>query len=308
MSRRGFTLVELAVVAGIFATLFGLVFTIGRPTASGGGVKQAAQSIASVLLATQSRALGNPSGAGVILDPAGGTAVTTVSAADMLPMITGVCTNGMPPSNLAATTAAVSIQPDNADLADLANGYKIRFQERDAQGVQPPTAWMNYASGAVAFRVGNGQTGGNTIWPRPVAGGTFNVWIARYPNEGQTLYELPKGVAIDLRMSGVGTSGTFGATSGASALTFDSLGEVDAVLSMAGTPPPLNPTSPIYLLVAAQSDIDAGRSLATSSSLWVVIHPQTGRVSISANVAQSGASPDVGAARANARQGIAIGK
>lgn len=306
MSRRGFTLIELMVVASIFATLFGIVLTVGRPSSTG-QVKQAAQSIASVLLSAQSRALGNPSGAGVILDPAGGTAVTTVSAADMLPMITGLCTGGMPPSDLAATTANVSIQPDNADPADLANGYKIRFQEQDSQGVQPPTAWLRFASGAVSFRGGNGQTGGtngNTIWPRPVGGGTFNVWIARYPNKGQTLYDLPKGVAIDLPRSGVGTSGTFGAASGAIALTFDSLGEVDAVLSLSGTPQPVNPSAPIYLLVATRSDIDANTSLSTDRSLWVVVHPQTGRVSVSSNVPAA----DVAAARAKARQGIAIGK
>lgn len=303
MSRRGFTLVELMVVAGIFVTLFGLVLTVGRPSTSG-QVKRAAQSVASVLLATQSRALGNPSGAGVVLDPVGGTAVTTVSAADMLPMITGVCTNGMPPSDLAATTANVSIQPDNADPADLANGYTIRFQERDSQGVQPPSAWLGFASGAVSFRGGNGQSAGNTIWPQPAAGGVFNVWVARYPNKGQTIFNLPKGVAIDLPRSGVRTSGTFGATSGAIALTFDSLGELDAVLSLSRTPPPLNPTSPIYLLVAAQSDIDAGTSLASAGSVWVVMHPQTGRVSVSPNVPAA----TVAAARAKAREGIAIGK
>jgi type II secretory pathway pseudopilin PulG len=321
MNRRvGFTLVELLVVAGIFAMLFGLVLTGGKPSTSG-QVRQAAQSIASVLLATQSKALGNPSGAGVIFDPSAGAMVTAVSAADMLPMIVGSCTNGMPPSNLAATTTTVSIQPDNADVADLANGYRIRFQERDASGVQPPTAWMSFTSNAVGFRAGNGQRPQNTIWPKPVAGGAFSVWIARYPNEGETLYELPRTVGVDLRYSGVGDGGTFDsnwsnlANRGAIAVTFDSVGEVDSlmqqVLSAAAsrTVQPLHPASSVYLLVATRTDIDYDTALATDKSLWVVVHPQTGRVSVSSNVAQSAKdAAALRAARAKAREGIAVGR
>lgn len=321
MNRRaGFTLVELLVVAGIFAMLFGLVLTGGKPSTSG-QVRQAAQSIASVLLATQSKALGNPSGAGVILDPSAAPMVTTVSAADMLPMITGACTNGMPPSNLAAATATVGIQPDNADAADLVNGYKIRFQERDGPGVQPPTAWMSFASNDVGFRTGNGQRPQNTIWPKPVAGGSFSVWVARYPNEGETLYELPRTVGIDLRYSGVGDGGTFDANwsnlsnRGAIAVTFDSVGEVDALMQQVLSPAasrtvqPLHPTSPVYLLVATRTDIEYDAALGTDKSLWVVVHPQTGRVSVSSNVAQTAKdAAALRAARAKAREGIAVGK
>jgi prepilin-type N-terminal cleavage/methylation domain-containing protein len=326
--RRGFTLVELLVVAGIFAMLFGLVLSGSRPSTNN-QVRQAAQSLASVLLAAQSRALGNPAGAGVMLDPAGsflpGTAVATVSAADMLPMITGICTGTtFPPSNLSDTFATVGIQPDNADPADLANGYKIRFQQRDVAGVQSLSPWMAYATGTVSFRVGNGQTGGtngNTIWPRPLAGGVFSVWVARYPNKAESLYEMPKGAAIDLRYSGVGDGGMFGAAwsqldgKGAIALVFDSLGEVDVlmqqVLGAAASRPqqPLVPVSPLYLLVASRTDIEDDRALATARSLWVVVHPQTGRVSVSSNVPQSSVNATtLRAARAGARQGLAIGK
>ena len=321
MNRRAaFTLVELLVVAGIFAMLFGLVLTGAKPSTSG-QVRQAAQSIASVLLATQSKALGSPSGAGVILDPAASNMVTSVSAADMLPMIIGTCTNGMPPSNLAATSTTVSIQPDNADAADLANGYKIRFQEKDGKGVQPPTGWMSFASNVVGFRAGNGQRPQNTIWPKPVSGGMFSVWVARYPNEGETLYELPRTVGVDLRYSGVGDGGTFDANwsnlsnRGAIAITFDSVGEVDAVMQQvlsaaaSRSVQPLQPATPVYLLVALRSDIDYDTALATDRSLWVVVHPQTGRVSVSSNVAQSAKDATaLRAARAKAREGIAVGK
>ncbi len=318
MSRRAaFTLVELLVVAGIFAMLFGLVLNGGRPS-SAGQIRQAAQSIASVLLATQSRSLGNPAGAGVVLDPAvaGSPAVYTVSAADMLPLITGSCTSGMPPSNMGASSTSVSIEPDNADAADLARGYKIRFQERGSK-VQPPTAWMSFANPVVTFRSANGQGLQNTNWPKPVAGG-FSVFIARYPNEAATAYELPKQVAIDLRYSGAGDGTTFDTNwsnlsgKGAIAITFDSVGEIDALMqNVLGTPTvqPTHPVSPIYLLVASRDDVTAGTALASDRSAWVVVHPQTGRVSVSSNVPQVATDATaLRAARAKAREGIAIGK
>jgi type II secretory pathway pseudopilin PulG len=322
MNRRAaFTLVELLVVAGIFAMLFGLVLNGARPSATG-QVKQAAQSIASVFLATQSKALGKPAGAGVIFDPGGGGAVvTTVSAADMLPLITGSCTNGMPPTNLAATSGTVAIAPDNADAADLAHGYKIRFHEEEP-AAQAPTAWMAFAANVVSFRAGSGQTAQNTIWPKPANGGPFKVTIARYPNEGETLYELPKAAAIDLRYSGIGDGATFSTTwsnlsgKGAVAIGFDSVGEVDVVMQQvlsaaaSRTVQPLAPTQPIYLLVAARADVEAGtNTLAGSTAFWVVIHPQTGRVSVSSNVPQTGTDATaLRNARANARAGLAIGK
>jgi type II secretory pathway pseudopilin PulG len=323
MSRRNaFTLVELLVVAGIFAMLFGMVLNGARPSASG-QVKQAAQSIASVLLATQSKALGKPAGAGVILDPTGGgAAVTTVSAADMLPWIIG--TGSLTVTT--ATTATVTVAPDNADAADLTYGYKIRFHSEEP-GVQAPTAWMAFAANVVSFRAGSGQSAQNTIWPKPSGGGSLKVTIARYPNEGETLYELPKAAAIDLRYSGIGDGATFStlwsdlSDKGAVALGFDAVGEVDLVMQHALTKPsdrptnspvPLAPTQPIYLLVVERAQLEKTppeNTLASSTSLWVAIHPQTGRVSVSSNVPQPNANATaLRAARANARAGLAIGK
>ena len=66
--RRGaFTLVELLVVMAICAVLMTLVLTGARPSQRG-QVKQAAQSLASVLLAAQSRALGKPAGAAIVME------------------------------------------------------------------------------------------------------------------------------------------------------------------------------------------------------------------------------------------------
>jgi hypothetical protein len=71
------------------------------------------------------------------------------------------------------------------------------------------------------------------------------------------------------------------------------------------------PVEPIYFLVAARADIDANpdQSLASDRSLWVAIQPQTGRVTVSSNIAQAGKDQvALRAARANARAAITVGK
>jgi type II secretory pathway pseudopilin PulG len=317
MSRRSaFTLIELLVVAGIFAALFGLTLAMSRPNQAN-AVRRAAAGMASVLVATQSRALGNPVGAGVILDSAGQPrAVTSVSAADMLPFITGSCT-GVPPDNRNDTSTTVSVVPNNAAGSELGNGYRIQFWRRSP--VQPVSPWFGFESGNTArFRPEIGQTPQNTIWPEPVGSGTtFDVLIARYPNEGETLLDFPKNVAIDLRFSSVGDGATWSNLSATSSgtiqigLAYDSLGGVDAVMNLvgAGSASAIHPTAPVFLLVSPLNLVQSGSSLASDSALWVVLHPQTGRVSVSSNVAQTGTDATaLRNARAKARAQAAIGK
>ena len=317
MNRRAaFTLIELLVVAGIFASLFGLVLVGVRPGAAG-EVRRAAQSLVSAILAAQSRAIGNPAGAGLILDPDGAArAVSAVSAADMLPLIAGSCTNGMPPADRSATIASVTISPSNAGLGDLASGYRIQFG-RSAPG-QAAAPWMGFSGGStVSLRTTNGQTGQNTIWPEPGPGG-LPVVIARYPAKGEMLVDLGKPVALDLGNSGIGDGDSFDATwsnlanKGPIGLTFDSVGGLDAIMQQllgAGTATVTHPLSPVYLLVAPRREVEAGTALASQQALWVVIHPQTGRVSVSSNVPQTGTGADaLRAARAKARAQAVIGK
>ena len=312
MNRRAaFTLIELLVVAGIFATLFGLVLAGVRPGAAG-EVRRAAQSIVSAILAAQSRAIGNPAGAGLIFEPDG----AAVSAADMLPLITGSCTSGMPPADRSAATASVTITPSNAGAGELASGYRIQFG-RSAPG-QAAAPWMGFSGGStVSLRSANGQNSQNTIWPEPGPGG-LPVVIARYPAKGEMLVDLTKTVALDLRFSGIGDGASFDATwsdlsnKGPIGLTFDSVGGVDAVMQQllgAGTATVTHPLSPVYLLVAPRKEVESGTALASQQALWVVIHPQTGRVSVSSNVPQTDTGKDaLRDARAKARAQAVIGK
>lgn len=74
--------------------------------------------------------------------------------------------------------------------------------------------------------------------------------------------------------------------------------------------PPVDPIVPIYLLVASRDDVgSAANTLASETSVWVVIHPQTGRAQVSNNVPQAATdSAALRAARAKARAGIPLGK
>lgn len=327
MDRNGYTIVELLVVTSVFASLFGMVSvanTPGRRTQ----IRRTAQSLASILTATQGRALGRDNGAAVILDAdaATGDFATNVFHADSLPHIAGTAA-GIPPAAVGSLAASGTISPANADVADLQHGYKICFYEKTTL-TQPPSGWMQFTPPAaatsnvatVSLRGTSGQTPANTIWPKP-ASPPFDVLVARYPVKAQTAMQCAKAAAIDLRYSGFGDdpATAYGSLNdkGAIAIAYDTVGGVDAVMQQvlsaatARTSPPIDPITPVYLFVVAREDIlaPAVNTLSSEDALWVVVQPQTGRVHISANLPQAGTdATSLRAARANARAGIPIGK
>ena len=71
---NGFTLVELLVVAGLMAGMLGLVLATSRPD-PGVQLRRFSQSVSSSILATQTRALGNESGAALVITAPSGTSV-----------------------------------------------------------------------------------------------------------------------------------------------------------------------------------------------------------------------------------------
>lgn len=337
-TRSGMTLVELLVVTGLMASLLGLV-VVGLRGGGGANPRRAGEILASALLAAQSRALGDPEGAGLIIEPSGSvnSLSTTVIDAMMQPQITGAVTAGLPTgTGLSQTAADITIQPDNADGTDGMAAYRVLlFGSGSGTKVQPPTAWFEFRPasstsattvGSARFRTATGQTATNTIWPKP-AGSQMNARLTRYPAKSSSVVSLDKSLAIDLRYSGVGDVRTtpYGRLDnrGAIGVTFNRIGGLDEV--MRGVPlvaadltaaaaavrvQPLSPTQPLYFLVAKRSDIDAGlNTLANTDSVWVVVFPQGGRVTVSANVSQS-ADDDasLAAARAKARAGVPIGR
>jgi len=348
--RRAFTLVELLVVASIMVLFFGLVVAGSKPGSSG-QVRQAAQQIASVLTAAQSRGLGNAAGAAIIFDSGtasdlAATVSITVFNADVPPFIAGTATVAGLPLPARTPAAAIALMPTNADTEDLQNAYKVQLGGSVTSGTipyQPPSLWLNFsfgsataptATGTIAFRGTAGQTILNTIWPEPTraTSGNYNPFAfraARYPVKGDTTLELPKTAAIDLRYSGIGEepAGIWNwasqtapngwgslARKGAIAVGFDSVGGVDGLmqdvyseLGLRTAQPPIDPIEPIYLLVNSRATIDDSivPPLSSAEAMWVVIHPQNGRVSVATNVPQTGFDADaLRAARARARAGI----
>ena len=319
--RSGFTVVELLVVVSIMASLFGLIMMGMRPSV-GGELRRAAQQFASVLLAAQSGGIGDPKGAAVVLEldtrpeaeggpKVAGTQCIAIFGGDKPPFAVGTVT-GMPPA-AGATSATVQITVTNG--GDLQQGYRVQFFGSDPDPVLPASGWFGFQPpGAVSLRADDGQSFANTPWPTPV-GGQLRARVACYPAKGPLALAFAKTVGIDLRYSGNGDdpSSTWGglASKGNLAVSFDSVGTLDALMRGVGssTAASRQPVEPAYFLVAARADINGDTALASERSLWVAIQPQTGRVTTSANVAQSGKDRTaVRAARANARAALAAGK
>lgn len=293
--RHGFTLVELLVVAGLLASLFALVVASGVQTPN---AIRAAQDFSSMLLSAQSRALGRPEGAAVIVeaDPDVARRGIVVHDGAMLP-----------PMAVAAPDGVLESHPD------IANGYKVRFREAVGEGFITISPWLALANGVPKRRESAGQTVTNTII-KPL-GNDIEALVVRYPTSGPKPVKLPKGIAIDLQHSGVGDTpaaahghGRF-ANQGPVAIVFDQTGRVAEVIMRVGTPggtEPLVPNEIIYFYFAEQSVIDANASLGSEKSAWVAINPQTGRINVSSNVPS--AETGLVAAREKARKAIALGK
>ena len=310
--RRGFTLVELLVVTGLFAVFFGLIVNGLRPNANS-QVRQLSQSLSSAILAAQTQALGKDTGAALILDVTPGSVGTnTVFNGDVPPFIVGNVTSGMPPAVLSVTSSTVTLLPTNADTSELATGYRIRFSGTSPQF--PPTSWMGFSGqGTVSLRTTATQNINNTVWPLSPVGSSLQFEIPRLPVKSGPAADVTKFAAIDLRYSGIGNTVTdpYGtlANQGSIGITFDRTGRLDTVILYGQSPvDPVNPTAPLYLLIATISDIEANASLQSQTSRWLAIAPVTGRVSIAANVAVSGTTQgDITNARLNARQGVTAG-
>jgi len=301
--RPGFTLVELLVVISLMAVLFGLVLSVGRGGGAKSSARRAAQEFASMLLAAQSRALGRPEGAAVLIE-----------ADAAAPRIGRLLHEG-----IAAPPLVVSVDQNGRLGANpqLSRGYKVRFQMKSGNGSTVVSPWLALRNREPLLRGGVAQTAENTITVPPAADEAV---VIRYPTAGPRPFELSGRVGVDLRHSGVGEDpaaahghGRFQGQ-GPVAVVFDRTGRVAEVIQQVGTAsgPPLDPIVPteiIYFLFADRDDIastDLNRTLANNNTFWVAVNPQTGRINVSAN--QPSSTGDLVVAREKARKATAIGK
>lgn len=226
--RRGFTLVELLVVAGLLAVLFGLVVGGSRSNPSS---LRSAQDFASMLLAAQSRALGRPEGSAIIIqdavdrsllplpdpaDPAWYRGVVIHEATTLPPIVVQQLDRGV-----REDVAALSKQPAFPDLVflnydtGLEYGYKFRYRQKvgatapigrqvvspwiglrvvDLEGPNPgawsgPTPPLKYRVGLPVRRASVGQTLSNSIFEPP--GRTMNPRGVNLPNYEAVVIRQP---------------------------------------------------------------------------------------------------------------------
>lgn len=289
-----FTIVELLVVAALMAVLFGLVLAGGRPKPS---ARKLAQEFASMLLAAQSRALGRPEGAAVIIELPG-------IPDDPLKIHEAVC---LPPIVLDAPDGTIA----NSGDTDLAQGYKARFQSKSGSGVFTVSPWLKLSGGVPQARDATGQNERNTI-VQPT-GANLEALVVRLPVIGGKAIAVPKQLALSLENSGVGDdpAASHGFVrlngKGAIAVVFDQAGRVADVVSNvigATAPDSISPGELIYFFFhEVDSQTPPPVPLQSDSAVWVAINPQTGRINIAANKPGT-----LFTARENARKAIAVGK
>jgi type II secretory pathway pseudopilin PulG len=212
---------------------------------------------------------------------------------------------------------------------------KLDAGEDLAYGPESPKDGKLDTTPLVTLRFSDGQTAENSIWPAtlvpPPEPPTYRIEVSRYPGIGTVALPLPSSVAIDLRYSGHGddaaATSTWGrlASKGVVGLSFDTVGRVDLLMqNVTGhggsrAVQPLVPSQTIYVLVVSRDELEAEgaggpSTLASDTSLWVAIEPQSGRVHVAANEPQAlsaGATPTIDqlrAARRLARSAITLPK
>jgi prepilin-type N-terminal cleavage/methylation domain-containing protein len=297
IKQRGFTLIELLVVVAIMGVFMGLVAISNRPSRKT-QLRQAAQSVASLVIATQSNALESDVGSALWISDDG-------------------IYDANPQQNDRLTLASVSnVQATTCQLNGLtvpSDACRVRFVSNTSD-TQPPSPWfdINVNTRIASFQT-PAQTQYNTIWParfysNPVAP-QCDAEFDLEPLRAGLAYQWPKLAKIDWRYSGVGSTGLLQADA---VVVFERGGKIEAYFTgMSSSVSSVPAMSTIYLCIAYAPDVEAlAATLASEDTVWVAIEPNTGRASLGWNVptALNSISTPTSTELAGARANVVAGR
>ena len=300
--RHGMTLVELLIVAGLLVLMLAIAVPVLSPMAEGRQAREAVRGIQAALDTARARAmrLGRP--CGVAFPPFEGGNGTTYPVCIQLEQLTA------PP--LIHTTCNVSTAgPSNFGWTpyDFKKGDRVQINNTGPWLQYSGASWSKAAGNGESFELYNRNNVPCTISYAPVSesGNAFAKVLGLDPT-----YVIPRGIVVDLQYSGIGESGTLGATCGDAnnppSIVFYPDGSAKlsapgaaAAVVQNGTP------DRIYLLVGrwdvglglAENGQEATTNYSLPTSFWVVVNTSNGTVTTAMNKTNSAGGGSVTTAR-----------
>ena len=332
--RRGFTMVEMLVVLSVILLLTAVSLPTFKQLLSDQKASRTSRSIVAFFDETRSRSIGDGAFYGVRLhrvDPSssidfGSNAVLELSRLRGIPPYTGDASNAVASMSIATTGIATLSFGDSDNPTETTDSQLLTLHAeenapiRSGDLIELPGGRrfpLEFLPDAAGFPVRatvdlNSPSDGSDTFPSNHIARTASFRYKIFPSPVVSAVgsiSMPKGVAVDLSISGVGlTSNSFAATAAGFNEPVDIIFGPDgsvASVSSGSVNTPVPPTGLIYLCLGSSDGISSDGSFEDSekarsnlidlNSFWVVINPSSGRVFSSpiASVASSN-KPAVG--------------